>query len=981
MSDELKINKIQATTLSLNKLKIDSIEFGSGITIEVDISEEDLSVGIEKVMKILSSAGNKFKEVIKNTFTSISTKSKTVFDNIVKIGKATLSKVGGFLVSGISSGLSAFGNFGIQVGQFMAKNIMDGLKASLEIGPELQASLDETKTLLDSIKTSFSDAFMGEYLEEGMVALGGFNEILSTLSLDLGSAVNFDEVVGLIGTAIGDLINYVLEQAPMFVEMFSNLFSGLANGILENKENIKTSIATLVTSIVGFFAENLPLILDIAAQIVIGLGEGLVKSLPKLVEGVKNLISTVVRIFKEDLPNFVGNITESLKQFFTEAFNSVETSGFLDGWFNKDDIIGSLGNLFDIIADSLLDFFNSLPEKITKAFGFVSKGIDDNSDGVISKVREVLSLLIDKFIEYYPKFYKSAIDIVLSLIKGLVETIPKVIKAAGKLILSIIGLIGEKLPDILAAGVEIVGSLAVGLIDAIFIVLDAIGDLWNDILNYFDGVDLKEVGGNIIEGLKNGIVESASKVLDAMKNMGTNIINTIEKNLGINSPSKVMKEIGQYTGEGLVVGINSKAKEVNKSAENLGATIVDGAKKSLDIKGSNSKTFNQLGEYITKDLADGIGGNTKEVIKSIDELESDIIKSTKAWIDEYKGEISSLDGQNLSLGVESKAKVAIDSWKYVLDNYKLTGEEIVAIQSEINNQMDALGKEQYEQSVNWIESRKKSNQLSLVEEYEAWQRVQSRYAEGSDERIKADEKVMESKNAMLDRQKEILEEMKLAEDAYGDAVEARANEIFKSFGLFSELTKKENIASETLINNLQTQVKTMEEWSDDLQSLAKKGIDEGLLNELQKMGPSAYAEIDALNSMTESELTTYENLWKEKNQLAREQAIYELQGLRSDTNTEIENLNSELDRLLSAGGETAGQSFASSLLTAIQDGLDSASGFINQWFGNMGMSGLGVGDSNTKSNTFNVSIDANNLNQVADVVNMFNSLETAYNAY
>jgi hypothetical protein len=53
--------------------------------------------------------------------------------------------------------------------------------------------------------------------------------------------------------------------------------------------------------------------------------------------------------------------------------------------------------------------------------------------------------------------------------------------------------------------------------------------------------------------------------------------------------------------------------------------------------------------------------------------------------------------------------------------------------------------------------------------------------------------------------------------------------------------------------------------------------------------------------MTESQLTEYQKLWQTKNQIAREQAIGELQGLRKETSAEISKIKDELSQL---GGVT-----------------------------------------------------------------------------
>src|SRR5690606_20681462 len=61
----------------------------------------------------------------------------------------------------------------------------------------------------------------------------------------------------------------------------------------------------------------------------------------------------------------------------------------------------------------------------------------------------------------------------------------------------------------------------------------------------------------------------------------------------------------------------------------------------------------------------------------------------------------------------------------------------------------------------------------------------------------------------------------------------------------------------------------------------------GLLEELRQMGPKALPEIAALNKLTDEQLSKYSDLYKEKSELARQQAVKELEVMRADTQKQI----------------------------------------------------------------------------------------------
>ncbi|MED3887998.1 transglycosylase SLT domain-containing protein [Priestia aryabhattai] len=131
---------------------------------------------------------------------------------------------------------------------------------------------------------------------------------------------------------------------------------------------------------------------------------------------------------------------------------------------------------------------------------------------------------------------------------------------------------------------------------------------------------------------------------------------------------------------------------------------------------------------------------------------------------------------------------------------------------------------------------------------------------------------------------------------YQKAVEDRTQEIVDTWGLF-EKAEVEKTKSETLMKNLQGQVDVMKNWASNIDSLAKRGIDEGLLDSLRKMGPEAAGQIQALTKMSDSELNKYVALWKEKHALARKEALTELEGLQKETSQKIKELENSLTPL------------------------------------------------------------------------------------
>ena len=106
-------------------------------------------------------------------------------------------------------------------------------------------------------------------------------------------------------------------------------------------------------------------------------------------------------------------------------------------------------------------------------------------------------------------------------------------------------------------------------------------------------------------------------------------------------------------------------------------------------------------------------------------------------------------------------------------------------------------------------------------------------------------------------------------DKYENALKSREDSLYKSYGLFDAVKERDEVSGDTLMKNLEGQVKEFGEWQDILESLAGRGLDSDLIEELQDMGPDAIAQIKALNDMSDSELEKYAGLWKVKHAMAR----------------------------------------------------------------------------------------------------------------
>lgn len=164
------------------------------------------------------------------------------------------------------------------------------------------------------------------------------------------------------------------------------------------------------------------------------------------------------------------------------------------------------------------------------------------------------------------------------------------------------------------------------------------------------------------------------------------------------------------------------------------------------------------------------------------------------------------------------------------------------------------------------------------------------------------------------------------QEEYTKAVESRAATYMEQMGgLFDEFPKKTKVSGDKLLKNLESQVEGFKKWSINIETLAKRGVDKGLIEELRKMGPAAAPQVEALTKMTDEKLNEYVLAWKTKNELAKSEAVKALEPMRQDVEDKIKAVEKAV-----AEREAAWETLGKDLGEGVADGIKNSSGTIKQ---------------------------------------------------
>ena len=258
-----------------------------------------------------------------------------------------------------------------------------------------------------------------------------------------------------------------------------------------------------------------------------------------------------------------------------------------------------------------------------------------------------------------------------------------------------------------------------------------------------DIVDTKvSVIEDAIDGMMRNISTSITSSTNTVKTaMGMVVSAAVSK---INAMKPEFETAGKNAGQGFVNGIQSKLGSASSAGRSLGLAALNAAKKALDSH-SPSREFIYLGENIGEGLAIGVNNSIVPAAQATSNMIGEVINVSNKGIDAWKDWVDEKTYYD-----ELSLKDQLAGWENLQKKYKAGSEERKQIDREVYRLQNELVSSTYQASLDWIEKEKYYNRLSTEEELAAYERMQTRYMEGSEERMEIDRKVYTLRNQLVD---------------------------------------------------------------------------------------------------------------------------------------------------------------------------------------------------------------------------------------
>lgn len=647
---------------------------------------------------------------------------------------------------------------------------------------------------------------------------------------------------------------------------------------------------------------------------------------------------------KADAVTASANAAEAL----SNLASGLPDSSLFDKWFGGDQTLASFGGDISKFGAAMKDYYGqisgidtgrmadvvaqvwSLLELAEGAAGVNTSGLTGFADSMRKMGDAGISGFTSTFYNCGDTVNK-AVSSMLSAVSGAVlSNLPVTNGAMETVVQSLANIVDGKVPAIRTSTSDMMRTMEASITAHSRTVGDAMRTVLSTAVSNINRMkpEFETAGKNAGQGFINGINSKLGGARSAGRSLGLAALEAAKKALDSHSPSREFIHLGENVGEGLAIGVNNSIVPAAQAASGMIDEVIAVSEKGVD---AFEDWINEKQYYGELSLMDELAGwenlqkkyragseermkIDREVYRVQNELVSATYQASLDWIEEEK--------YYKRLSTEEE----LAAYERMQARYLEGSKERMELDRKVFTLRNQLVDESYQNSMDWIEEEKYYNRLSLADELAAYKRVQSRYAKGTEERKKLDREVYRLEQEIYEAQQQYIADVQSVQESanqrriqleeaytnkvksineqlerdieslnqqYQDAVESRTKSLYQSYGLFDEVTKKEAVSSEKLMQNLEGQVQEFGEWQDILGQLSARGVDSDLIAELQEMGPSAIEEIRALNSMSDDELEKYVSLWSIKHAQARDQATSELEGLRVETQEQIAQLRAD----------------------------------------------------------------------------------------
>lgn len=395
---------------------------------------------------------------------------------------------------------------------------------------------------------------------------------------------------------------------------------------------------------------------------------------------------------------------------------------------------------------------------------------------------------------------------------------------------------------------------------------------------------------------------------------------------------------------GVVKVLKKLDTEQQKNVEQT-EKLVDVSKQHTDAVESSSKAYQdnisdiEASVKVNKDLAGKIADLSAKENKSVQDK-----AELRAHVDSLN---ASMEGLNLQYDAEKDAlSMTTDA---ILD--KVAAYEQEAKAQAYRERYVEVAKEQVkiEEDLNNVTQRKKDLQEEYLKGMQNAPAALGRYNEAAQDLSQTEEELKAKKQELAQSEEYLQGVMVESQQAQADAVQSSAEaqklsledtkgvvesmkETWQSYAdhttnMFDTISSESELSVEQMTANLLENQRVVGEWANNIDTLAQRGIDQGLLEQLRQAGPESAGYVNAMVQASDIELQQLSSAFANGGQMATDalKTVFDTSNVPESAMNMITGIEESIsNKLMSADWESFGQYVGQGLGNGIQSGTPQA---------------------------------------------------------
>ena len=571
------------------------------------------------------------------------------------------------------------------------------------------------------------------------------------------------------------------------------------------------------------------------------------------------------------------------------------TNGFAEmAKKNSEGIKTSFGNIVNAVAKGIANVIAEF-DKMSKAV--TGKSIAQNLDSIKGAVNSTFNVIISvirgatpvvKSLVSVLGFLKPVLDPLISVFAGVVSAVLlfkgamlglSIIKGIGGLIGTLItSLVSLTSTSLVATGATtgLAGALAALSSGGVFIVVGAIAGLVSWLTQESEETKKAKEKAKEFQQSLDDLHESINKGNEAYKDRRNEIQATAEDN------ERLVKKIDELNA--VEHKTASQKKELASAAETLNSRI-----EGLNIQYDKATgTINMTTDAIRKQI---------EIAKASAEIEA----ANERMVENAKKRLE----------IKDKMKELEKEYQNALDKTEKV-EELGFTGGKLRDSIKTEAKKKYNEEVKKLQDDIKKTEDSDNE-------LTNTIVKNNEAKAKSTE----------DASGRIIYNLTTMNEAQKKAVEMMQQEFANLKGevqnAFQAIEQQTALSADQMTANLQKNIDAVDKWSQNLETLAKRGLDQGLIEQMRQAGPKMANQTQALVDSSDEQLGRLNTKWTEAGDKAKEGFLRGIRATGQELPPEIESMVTAIGdefrmALADAGFEVKGREIPQKTAEGIRSG-------------------------------------------------------------